>query len=164
MHLINCRGNRYSRQHTSLSPEGSAFWHFTFDEMADYDVPETIEMIRKKTGSDTLQIVGHSLGGTIVLALLSSNPRYNKIITHVGLLAPFTFMEQVGFPLDAIINAFYFGDFADFELVPHTDPQMPLAQGVCRIANGLICNSALNFVLGPSINQIDPVSRIQFKS
>lgn len=126
--------------------------------MAMYDVPETIIMILDETNSKTLQCVGHSQGGTILLALLAEIPRYNQIITHVGLLAPFTYMQKVGFPINTVIEYFFYHDLNNFEFLPHTNHQYFLAQFICRIGNGAICNIGLNFILGPSHNQIDPVS------
>lgn len=158
VYLINCRGNRYSRKHQTLSPNDPLFWDFSWSQMAIYDVPETIEMIRIKTGSSTIQCVGHSQGGTVLIALLSSKPEYNQIITHLGLLAPFTYMQEVGFPINVIIETFFYDNIINFEFLPHTFPQDLFAESVCRLANGVICNMGLNFVLGPSHNQIDPVS------
>lgn len=37
----------------------------SFDEMAKYDLPATIDFILKKTGQDKLHYVGHSQGTTI---------------------------------------------------------------------------------------------------
>lgn len=158
VHLINCRGNRYSRKHKTLDPLDPAFWHFSWYEMAIYDVPETIEKMRELTGSPSVQYVGHSQGATVVIALLSLKPEYNKIITHAGLLAPFTYMKEVGFPINAMIEGFYMDDVIDFEFLPHSYPQNILSMSVCRLFNGAVCNMGLNFILGPSYNQIDPVS------
>ena len=43
------------------------FYSFScsFDEMAKYDLPATIDFILKKTGQDQLRYVGHSQGTTI---------------------------------------------------------------------------------------------------
>lgn len=158
VYLINCRGNRYSREHQTLNPVDQIFWDFSWTEMAIYDVPETIEMIRSKTESSTIQCVGHSQGGTVLIALLSLKSEYNQIITHLGLLAPFTYMQEVGFPINVIIETFFYDDIINFEFVPYTFPQGLLSQTVCRVADGAICNMGLNFVLGPSYDQIDPVS------
>lgn len=156
--MINCRGDRYSHQHIALSSHSSAFWNFSWQEMARYDVPETINTILKRTGSTTIQCVGHSQGGTILLALLASTPHYNQIITHVGLFAPFTFMNRVGFPINAVIAGFYRYDYHRYwQFLPYTSLQKFIANTICRVANGKICSSLLNFLLGPSHNQLDGV-------
>lgn len=39
----NSRGNTYARSHVSLSPSDPEFWQFSFDEMAELDLPATID-------------------------------------------------------------------------------------------------------------------------
>merc|ERR1712198_272623 len=43
--LGNARGNTYSRSHTTLTPKKSAFWEFTFDEIAAQDVPTMVDYV-----------------------------------------------------------------------------------------------------------------------
>lgn len=157
--MLNCRGNRYSRRHISLHPHQSEFWNFSFQEMAFYDLPKTIDAIRERTGSSTLQYVGHSQGGTIVLTLLSISPVYNQIISHAGLLAPFTFTNDVGKPVKGIYTAFYYKNYQKwFNFLPHSMAQNRLSQKFCTIFEGELCHQFLNFLLGPSFDQLDPVS------
>lgn len=157
--MINCRGDRYSQQHITLDSRESAFWNFTWQEMARYDVPETINAILKRTGSATIQCVGHSQGGTVLLALLATAPRYNQIISHAGLFAPFTFMNRIGFPINAVISAFYRNDYHRYwQFLPHTFFQKIAANTICNTFNGQLCNLFLHFILGPSTNQMDGVS------
>lgn len=50
--LGNARGNTYSRKHVSLSSDETAFWDFSWHEMAMYDIPAEIDylyMIRGTT-------------------------------------------------------------------------------------------------------------------
>ncbi|KAA0184616.1 hypothetical protein HAZT_HAZT009251, partial [Hyalella azteca] len=66
--LGNFRGNTYSRNHTSLNPDSNkSFWHFSRDEMSEYDVPAMIDHIITQTGHRQVIILGLSLGGTIGL-------------------------------------------------------------------------------------------------
>jgi hypothetical protein len=60
----NNRGNRYGRNHTTLNPDvdGEAFWTFTWDEMAKYDVPALINFVTSFTNTSSLSWVGHSEG------------------------------------------------------------------------------------------------------
>lgn len=48
--LPNSRGNKYSRDHRYMDTTNPKFWDFSFDEMAKYDLPATIEFILKTTG------------------------------------------------------------------------------------------------------------------
>lgn len=56
----NARGNRYSKNHTSLNSDYMEFWDFTFHEMGKYDLPANIDYILSKTGYDQLHYIGHS--------------------------------------------------------------------------------------------------------
>ena len=52
--LGNNRGNYYSREHTSLHHDGDdeerkEYWDFSFHEMAEYDIPATLDYILTKT-------------------------------------------------------------------------------------------------------------------
>lgn len=49
----------------------------SFDQLAQYDVPATIDYILEVTGKKYLYIVAHSQGTTSVFAMLSEAPDYN---------------------------------------------------------------------------------------
>ena len=93
----NNRGSRYSRSHVSLSPTDKAFWDFSFDEMAKYDVPANIALIREITGVEKLTYIGHSMGTTQMFAALSDpaiRPKVAPFIHQYHALAPIVFMNQ----------------------------------------------------------------------
>lgn len=46
----NVRGNRFSRNHSQLSPEGREFWRFSWDQMAEFDVPAMVEHALQTSG------------------------------------------------------------------------------------------------------------------
>eukprot|EP00887_Chlorella_sp_A99_P007411 scaffold2.g7411.t1 len=58
--LGNSRGNAFSRNHTGVQPSSAAFWDFTFDDMADYDVPAMVAHVLAETGAERVAYVGHS--------------------------------------------------------------------------------------------------------
>lgn len=41
------------------------FLYYSYDEMAEYDLPAVVDFILKKTGQEQLYYVGHSQGTTI---------------------------------------------------------------------------------------------------
>ncbi|KAI5949741.1 hypothetical protein KGF57_004564 [Candida theae] len=47
VYLGNNRGNKYSRKHLNLSASDPSFWDFSLDEFSYFDIPDTIEYIRK---------------------------------------------------------------------------------------------------------------------
>lgn len=45
--------------------ESFLFLDYSFDEMANYDLPDSVNFILNKTGQEQLYYVGHSQGTTI---------------------------------------------------------------------------------------------------
>lgn len=88
--LGNQRGNRFSTKHAYLHPvrDGAKYWNFSFDEIAMFDLPAMIDHILKETGQEKLSYVSLSQGSTIMLALLSSQPKYNSIVHPFVAIAP----------------------------------------------------------------------------
>ncbi|XP_055525583.1 lipase 3-like isoform X3 [Wyeomyia smithii] len=103
--LGNARGNTYSRKHVTMSSDETAFWDFSWHEMALYDIPAEIDFVyamRELEHNDTsrnLLYVGHSMGTTMAFALLSSRPEYNQKIEAVFAMAPVAFMGHVKSPI-----------------------------------------------------------------
>lgn len=60
--LGNSRGNRYSQKHLSRHHDSDAFWDFSLDDLARYDVPALVEYVLAYTGYDRLAYVGFSQG------------------------------------------------------------------------------------------------------
>lgn len=60
--LANSRGDGYSNNNTQWTPDDSEFWNWSWDQMAEYDVPATIDFVLSETGHDNLTFVGHSQG------------------------------------------------------------------------------------------------------
>jgi len=53
-----------------------------------YDLPAMIDYVLETTRSPHLYFVGHSMGATIGLVLLSERPEYNEKLKITTLLAP----------------------------------------------------------------------------
>lgn len=69
--LGNSRGNKHSRHHTTLNPDkGADFWQFTFQDMADYDLPAVLAYVNNIT-SQKIHYLGHSQGTMIMNIALS---------------------------------------------------------------------------------------------
>ena len=47
--LGNNRGNKYGKDHVNLSTSDKAFWDFTFEEMATFDLPAGFHYIYNLT-------------------------------------------------------------------------------------------------------------------
>jgi triacylglycerol lipase len=87
----NQRGNRFCQKHTVLNPKkDSSFWNFSLDEIALFDLPAIIQFIMKNTNHSCLTYIGFSQGASAMLALLSTQTKYNDVIKPCVLIAPVT--------------------------------------------------------------------------
>ena len=62
VYLANSRGNRYSREHVILKPNEPEFWKWSWQEMAKYDLPATIDIVLETSKKKNLYYIGHSQG------------------------------------------------------------------------------------------------------
>ena len=97
--LPNLRGNKYSRGHSTLDPNGFAYWDgmlpFT---TAKYDISAVIEFVKDLTGADKITLVAHSQATQMMFYNLITNSTYfgdnvNLLIT-TGPLAQGTLLSQ----------------------------------------------------------------------
>uniref|UniRef100_A0A8C4PMW4 Lipase n=2 Tax=Equus asinus TaxID=9793 RepID=A0A8C4PMW4_EQUAS len=100
----NSRGNTWSRKHKTLSVSQDEFWAFSFDEMANYDLPASINFILNKTGQEQVYYVGHSQGTTIGFIAFSRIPELAKKIKMFFALAPVASLEFCTSPMVKLAN------------------------------------------------------------
>ena len=62
--INNSRGNRYSRDHKLFDVDDDIprFFDFSFDEMAEFDLPALFDYVLEQTGQQKLTFIGHSQG------------------------------------------------------------------------------------------------------
>ncbi|XP_061083457.1 gastric triacylglycerol lipase [Conger conger] len=84
----NSRGNTWSRKHVKLDPRHDAYWEFSYDEMAQKDLPAVINYITKTTSQEQIYYVGHSQGTTIAFIAFSTMPELASKIKMFFGLAP----------------------------------------------------------------------------
>ncbi|CAI5774703.1 Hypothetical predicted protein [Podarcis lilfordi] len=86
--LGNSRGNTWSNKHNNYTEKHQEFWLFSFDEMAKYDLPASINFVLNKTGQEKIFYVGHSEGTTMAFIAFSTMPHLAKKIKMFFALAP----------------------------------------------------------------------------
>ncbi|XP_033005111.1 putative lysosomal acid lipase/cholesteryl ester hydrolase isoform X2 [Lacerta agilis] len=86
--LGNTRGNTWSNKHINYTEKHQEFWLFSFDEMAKYDLPASINFVLNKTGQEKIFYVGHSQGTTMAFVAFSTMPHLAKKIKMFFALAP----------------------------------------------------------------------------
>ncbi|XP_054428783.1 lysosomal acid lipase/cholesteryl ester hydrolase [Pteronotus mesoamericanus] len=97
--LGNSRGNTWSRKHKTYSVSQDEYWAFSYDEMAHYDLPASINFVLKKTGQEQVYYVGHSQGTTIGFIAFSRIPELAKKIKMFFALAPVASVKFCTSPL-----------------------------------------------------------------
>jgi len=60
--LGNYRGNRYGLGHLPPQPDPTEFWDFSWDEMAEHDLPAMLGHMMQVTQQDRFHYIGHSMG------------------------------------------------------------------------------------------------------
>ncbi|NXG51315.1 LICH hydrolase, partial [Psilopogon haemacephalus] len=150
--LGNSRGNTWSRKHTHYTVKEEEFWVFSFDEMAKYDIPASVDFILKKTGQEQVFYVGHSQGTTMAFIAFSTLPQLAKKIKMFFALAP---VATVKFATSPLVKLGVFPDallkdmFGKKQFLPQNFLLKWLATHVCthRILDDL-CGNAFFLLCG----------------
>jgi pimeloyl-ACP methyl ester carboxylesterase len=164
--LPNARGNGFSQGYVNNSRNAnllvSKYWQFSWDEIAEFDVPAVIDSVLQWTGKSKVIYVGHSQGSTIMFALLSSKPAYNEKISIFAALAPVAYLKHTESPLyvyasmiDYFLEFFYGGQF-----LPHTGLETLLEFLGCTLPTEALCENLLFYLFGYS-SHIDEVSKLK---
>ncbi|XP_021916185.1 lipase 3-like [Zootermopsis nevadensis] len=84
----NLRGTIYSTRHKNFSNTQPEFWNYSWHEIGMYDLPAMVDYVLRVTGHPDLYFVGHSMGATVAVVMLSERPQYNDKLKITILLAP----------------------------------------------------------------------------
>ncbi|PSC70369.1 lysosomal acid lipase cholesteryl ester hydrolase [Micractinium conductrix] len=149
--MANTRGNLFSRNHTGLDPGQPAFWDFSWDDMAAYDMPAVVNYVLKQTGASQLAYVGHSQGTTQAFAALASSPALRRRLSLAVMLAPAVHMgniRRLPFEILAALDADrIFNWLGPMEFLPSTKAAADLFGALCQ-ETPLTCASVITAVCG----------------
>ena len=93
--LGNVRGNVYSMNHTTLSVKSQKFWDFSFQEMAEIDLPKMVDFVLDATQEQSLFYIGHSQGTEMGFIGFSQNQILARKIKLFIALAPIARISHV---------------------------------------------------------------------
>ncbi|XP_030383209.1 lipase 1-like isoform X2 [Scaptodrosophila lebanonensis] len=161
--LGNCRGNTYSRNHTSLNPsKDRAFWNFSWHEIGLYDLPAMIDKVLDATSFKKLTYYGHSQGTTVFFVMASSLPAYNDKVILINALAPVAFLNHIKTKLVKVVRAMMallFGKDKPMELLPRSKLMLKM----CFISKTVL-NLCMNYVsraVGGDMKKINKVNTLE---
>ncbi|XP_053616537.1 lipase 3-like [Plodia interpunctella] len=161
--MANVRGNTYSRAHISKNVDTFAFWNFTFHEVSQHDLPAVIDYIMEIKGWDVkINYIGHSMGTTVLFALLSTKTQYNKVLRAGFALAPVAYMTDIKSPIRLLAR---YSDNLEFllkllganEFLPQNAVLRWLSKHACEINHyeEVICENSLFVLCGHDASQFN---------
>ncbi|KAL2331049.1 hypothetical protein Fmac_018630 [Flemingia macrophylla] len=149
--LANTRGTKYSSGHTSLNPNDMAYWDWSWDELASYDLPAFVQYVYNQTGQ-RVHYAGHSLGTLTALAAFSQGQVLN-MLRSAALLSPIAHMYQITSLPTKLAADTFIADAVYWlglrELIPHGDVAAKLMEDICDTLN-LDCSNLMTLFTGPN--------------
>ena len=91
----NFRGNTYSREHAVLDVAKEKFWHFSFDQMGQHDLPTMLNYVLELTKKERLSYIGHSMGTMAFWIMMNHWPCMNTKVEQTVEQRAKTFIVQV---------------------------------------------------------------------
>ncbi|KAJ3163731.1 hypothetical protein HK101_000599, partial [Irineochytrium annulatum] len=88
--------NRTSiEQHAVLKPSDAKFWDWSLDELARYDFPAIVDLVRRETKYDKVAFVGHSQGNAQAFLSMQQNPAVCSKLSIFVALAPAVYIGSL---------------------------------------------------------------------
>jgi len=148
--LPNCRGNTYSTNNTHLDPSQTEFWQWSFDEMANYDLPTLIGYILNTTGASKLSHVGHSQG-TMVGFIAYENPELAAKVNLFVALGPVAWIYNCKSTLLTYLARLDINSIVALlgpkDFLPDTEIMKKLFPVLCSL-DPKICENSLGLIMG----------------
>ncbi|XP_063546226.1 lipase 3-like [Cydia strobilella] len=159
--MANARGNYYSRAHVSLNLNSDEYWNFSWQEIGERDLPAILDYIRKTNNStEPIDYIGHSMGATALLVLLSVEHNYNRYIRIAFLLAPLAFMAHTRGPMEMMATmeaTWLINLLGTREFAPNRSTHVPAnyADLISKLCNDLdiFCHNPLFFLAGSPLQE-----------
>ncbi|WJX38825.1 hypothetical protein P8452_26445 [Trifolium repens] len=149
--LVNNRGTKYSTMHTSLSSNDKAYWDWSWDELASYDLPASVQYVYNHTGQK-IYYVGHSQGSLLVLVALSQGKLLN-MLRSAALLSPIAYMNFIPSVEIRLAADNFLADvvyrFGIYKFIPNMNVAIKFVKDICNTLN-IKFTSLLALLSGPN--------------
>lgn len=159
--MPNIRGNKYSKEHAELKSDSKSFWNFSWHDVALYDLPNVIDYIAEQKRGAKITYIGHSMGTTILFAMLSLRPEYNEKLSAGFALAPVVFMSDIKSPIKSLApiasNVAYMEMlYGSHEFIPK-DSVLGRMTNSCDVDNtdSVVCKSVIFYICGYNEKQFN---------
>jgi len=159
--LGNFRGNKYARDHENITPKNHSFWEFTWNEMAEHDLPAMIDYALATSNAESLYYVGFSIGTTTAFAKLSQDQEFAKKIKKFYAMGPIAIEKHVKGPMrwfapfsnmfDKIAHLFGMDEFQP----PQWFMDMASKYFCTNVVTQLLCKNVLFMIGGPDSDQLN---------
>ncbi|CAL9774666.1 unnamed protein product [Musa acuminata subsp. burmannicoides] len=149
--ITHGRGTRWSRRHESLKTSDTAYWAWSWDELASYDLPATVGFVFRKTGQK-LHYVGHSMGTLTALSAFSEGKLVDKI-KSAALLTPVAYLTSMTTTIGRAAASAFAGEMLGALGVAEFDPKGAVGtkfmELVCAMP-GVNCYDLMASLTGPN--------------
>ncbi|CAN0881345.1 Triacylglycerol lipase 2 [Linum grandiflorum] len=133
--VVSGRGTQFSRGHVSYGLNDKTYWDWTWDELAEFDLPATVGYIHNQT-NQKMHFVGHSQGNLLAMAAVSKGHLVDKL-TSLTMLCPVAYMHHMSSLLmRGSINLFFAEEFYWLnikEFDPNGGAAQRFLQKVCKL-------------------------------
>ncbi|KAF6160235.1 hypothetical protein GIB67_019004 [Kingdonia uniflora] len=147
--IANSRGTRYSSHHDYLHPSDWKFWDWSWDELAQYDLPACVNYVYAQTQQKP-HYIGHSQGTIIALAAFSEGKVYDKL-RSASLLSPVAYLQHMTTLIGRVFARNFLGDLAFSMGLAEFDLQkfqlQHFVRSLCSL-NNIDCYDALTILTG----------------
>ncbi|CAN0863160.1 Triacylglycerol lipase 2, partial [Linum grandiflorum] len=145
--IANGRGTKYSRSHVSLAANDKAYWDWSWDELATYDLPAMVDYVHNQTGQN-MHYIGHSQGTLTALAAFSKGQLMNRL-RSAALLCPISYLRNMRSILSVVIANIYLAEELHLLHLHEFDPKgldaANLLPTICKIP-GTNCGDLLTLI------------------
>lgn len=144
----NSRGSYHSLGHIKWNYKTDPqYWQFSWQHMADFDIPAVIPFVLQQTNQAKLTYVGHSQGTLQMFAHLSANPSFINNLSLFIALAPIGSVRHLDITFFKILKEIplfkALEDVGIYEFLPNTHSNLAFYE-VCHTF-GFACDDLIGF-------------------